>query len=146
MVEEIETEYLKERADQMEKKMIENFTAEEFSQLIKELKETGYEIKVNTKSKILRKEATAMFGGHPYITNELMKAIYIIADFATDNYEYRGKKGNRYHSTIVAEEKQNEYSRIVKGILEVLKPCYGKIGFQHNSRYVWKEPEEGDSL
>lgn len=115
--------------------MIEKFSDQELKQLIAELKEVGFEVKDNAKSYVVRQVAKEVFGGTPFICDEIRKGIFLITDFCTDNYE-RDKAGRNCSCKIVPESKSEEYREIIRGIFEAIKPHYGMIGFRDKKGYL----------
>ena len=114
--------------------MIEKYSEEEIRQLIRELRDYGFEVKKNTKVSVLGEEASGVLGGHPFIHGKLAGAIYTIADFATNNYEKRPSRNGGIPRTFacknVSDDRDQEYRRVIRGILETIKPHYGVVGFR----------------
>ena len=113
--------------------MIENFTDEELKILIKEIAEYKKDVGQRAKGYVLRDEAIKVLGGNPYIFDYLTSAILTIADYITDNYEYKRNKNGmkiRYKRKIVPEETREEYGEIIRGILNAIKYKYGMEGFR----------------
>jgi len=107
--------------------MIEKYTDEELKTIIKELRAVGYEVKQTSKQLLMKEEAVKIFGGDPFITHEIGGSIFRIADFITNNYELKNKnKTARKHIPGNIEER---YRSVVAGVLEVIKPYYGILGF-----------------
>lgn len=120
--------------------MIEKFSKEELEQIIKELQETGLTVKDNPKNRVITEEAVKVLGGRPFITSDIRKAINILADFVTDNYERKDCKNGKYQKralTTISKEKEDDYRKVARGIFETLKPYYGeKDGFCNNPRSI----------
>lgn len=112
--------------------MIEKFTKEELSEIIMDLKEAGYDVASNSKGMILKEEAEKIGLVKPYIANDIKKSIYVLADFCTENKKKIGQR--EYRKGLIPEDKQAEYRNICSGILKVIQPYYGMIGFQSRTR------------
>lgn len=115
--------------------MIENFTEEEIKQLIEELKPFRGKYEENSKTLILRQVANEVFGKPTYVCDAISRSMFAIADDVTDNYERIPPKSGKgipktYKRRNVPKESEDEYRRVLKGILEVLKPHYGKLGLR----------------
>ena len=113
--------------------MIENLTKEEITQLIDELREHGYEIQRSMKEALVQEECKKLNMGNAFVTTCIKKSIYTIADWATDNYtrhETRNGTPRTHANKFVPCEKEAEYRKIISGILEVIKPYYGRLGFE----------------
>lgn len=108
--------------------MIENFTKDEIKQLVRELNEVGYIVKKNGKGFVFSREVDELFGHATFVSADIKKPILELADIFTDNYTKKGK--NSYKNAEVGTNIETEYRRIIRGILEVLKPHYGKVGFR----------------
>lgn len=107
--------------------MIEKYTDEELKIIINELRAVGYEVKQTTKQMLMKEEAVKILGGDPFVCHEIGGSIFKIADFITDNYDRTtSKRTARKHITGNIEER---YRSIVAGVLEVIKPYYGMLGF-----------------
>ena len=107
--------------------MIEKYTDEELQTIIKELRAVGYEVKQTSKQLLMKEEAVKIFGGDPFVTHEIGGSIFRIADFITGNYDMKNKnKSARKHIPGNIEEK---YRTIVSGMLKVIQPYYGMLGF-----------------
>ena len=117
--------------------MIEMFTNEQIDILINDLKQNGYTIKEPTLEKakitILREEADKLDMGKIFAAKGVADLIYGAADMITDNYKktrvVNGKTYD-YRRTVVPAHLIDEYSKVVRAILEALKPWYGKLGFR----------------
>lgn len=116
--------------------MIEKFSKEELDQILKEVNELALAEKPNHKRRIVLEESSDVLGSRPFICSGLKSPIYAIADFITNNYERREVKGSNitrsYVQVLVPKEKENDYRKIVRGIIEVLKPYYGMEGFRQH--------------
>ena len=122
--------------------MIEKYTEEELQTIIKELRAVGYDVKKTSKQMVMKEEAIKIFGGDPYVSHEIGGSIFKMADFVTNNYDCKNKnKTARKHIPGNIEEK---YRAIVAGMLEVLKPYYGRPGFVDKSALPLREDKEDD--
>lgn len=105
--------------------ILERLSKEEIDQLLNELKIKGYDVKEQDKSKILKQEAREVYGCEIYASDELCHAIYAIADSVTDNYEKKGRTTHK-KKTVTADI-IDEYRKIVRELLIVLKPYFGTV-------------------
>ena len=103
-------------------------------EMIAELKSQGYVIKEPSgrlfKLKLLRLEADKLGMPNLFVTKEILDAFYIAADYATGNYTKKKTKSGWYancRNQFVREDMEDEYKRILRGFLEVMKPYYNKI-------------------
>lgn len=107
--------------------MIEKFSPSELEAIVRELKCSGYDLRPNSKANIFNDEVKQLFGNDVYVSQTLRNAIYQVADYITGNYE---KKGNAERKVLyVAPDKVEEYQKIIKGCLEVIRPAFGMTGF-----------------
>lgn len=107
--------------------MIENMSQKDITALLKELGDAGYVVKGNEKASILKSEAEKAFGCKVFITQEIRKNITELADKLTDNFDE--KAVNSVKRTYVPLAIDEEYRKIIRGILEVMRPYFGIIGF-----------------
>ena len=107
--------------------MAQNMNNQEIDQLIKKLEEAGYIVKGNDKATLFRSEAEKAFDCRVFVMQDLRSHILAIADFLTDNYEK--KQRNVVKRSNVPVPLEDEYRKIVSGILEVMRPYFGKDGF-----------------
>ena len=110
--------------------MIEQFTYEQIKTIIKELKASGYE--VTSKQMIMKEEAVKVFGGNPFVSQNISGSIFKIADFITENFEK--KEHNKVARRYIPGEIEETYRTIISGILKVLKPYYGMLGLRDMDR------------
>lgn len=112
--------------------MLDKLSQEERAVLIEELKACGYTVTISSKAAILRQELEKLGMVDCFIAQEVSRPIYLIADWATNNTEQK-RCGNGFRTEkkqTVDPDIENEYRTICKGILEVLKPYYGRDGFK----------------
>lgn len=107
--------------------MIENMSQKDITALLKELGDAGYVVKGNEKASVLKSEAEKAFGCKVFMTQDIRKSITDLADRLTDNYEEKRK--NTVRRSCVPLEIDEEYRKIVSGILEVMRPYFGMTGF-----------------
>ena len=107
--------------------MLERLSQEEIEQLLSELKDNGYNVTQMTKAVISNQEAKKIFGCNVFISGELKKAMYTIADKVTNNYEEKAKVTRKRQ--FVPQEIEKEYREIIRGIINAIKPYFGMIGF-----------------
>lgn len=105
---------------------IDTMSEEEIKSLVEELREYGYQVTMNSKGAIIRSEAEKLGMHNPFICSDLRKAITTIADRLLDNTNRTGIAKKR---GVVAGEIYDEYRHLVSGILSVMKPYYGRLGF-----------------
>ena len=108
--------------------ILDKLSNDEINELIAELKANGYYVRENLKGVILKQEAEKLGMHDMYISQEIKKSIYDIADWATNNKEKKGSK--EYKKGIVDASIDKEYREICNGILKILQPYYGRIGFK----------------
>jgi len=107
--------------------MIENMSQKDITALLKELGDAGYVVKGNEKASVVKSEAEKAFGCKVFITHDIRKNITDLADRLTDNYEEKSKITVR--RSCIPLEIDEEYRKIVSGILEVMRPYFGMTGF-----------------
>lgn len=111
--------------------MLERLSKEEIDQLLSELKENGYNVTQMTKGIVSNQEASKIFGCNVFISGELKKAMYTIADYVTNNYEKKGKITRKRQ--FIPHEIEKEYRQIISGIINAIKPYYGIVGFRERT-------------
>ena len=108
--------------------MIEGMSQKDIAMLLKELGDAGYVVKGNEKASLIKSEAEKIFACEVFITQNIRNSITELADWATDNFEK--KNARDYRRPVVPLVIDEEYRKIVSGILKVLQPYFGKIGFE----------------
>ena len=68
------------------------------------------------------------YGEQAFVCSELSGSMYRIADFLSENYRNKNRKGMKKVS--VAIELEEEYKSILVGILKAIQPYYGMLGFR----------------
>ena len=113
--------------------MLDKLSKDEINELIAELKASGYDVRENRKGAILEQEAEKLEMVDCYISQELKKSIHDIADWATNNKEEKKAKSGgisrTYKKATVDASIEKEYREICNGILKVIQPYYGRVGF-----------------
>lgn len=111
------------------KRMIEKFTSDELNIIRKEMIAHGY-ISVNTTKAYLLEQAKKRVGIIPYISPEVKKGMYDIADNITNNYTIRKSKScgvdrncKNHH---VPDEIQEKYLEVLMELCKALKPYINK--------------------
>lgn len=107
--------------------MIENMSQRDITLLLKELGDAGYVVKGNDKGSILKSEAEKAFGCKVFMTQDIRKSITDLADRLTNNYEENRK--NMVKRACVPLNIDEDYKKIIRGILEVMRPYFGMVGF-----------------
>ena len=126
--------------------MLENFSSDEIKKIVAELNEKGYVVKVNRKGELLEQESEALGMKDPFITKEVKDAIFALADWAADNYTKTPSKSGgavrKLKNKGVGSDIEEEYRRVLRGILKTIKPHFNKkVGFRDRS-VPWKGIEE----
>lgn len=108
--------------------MLEKLSSAELEQLLTELKDKGYDIHPKEKISLVYEEMNKLGMKDAYVSSEVSKPLYMIADLFTNNYteNARGKNANRVIPTSI----EPEYRRILNALLQVIKPYYGHQGFR----------------
>lgn len=113
---------------------LDELSKDEINELIAELKASGYDVRENRKGAILEQEAEKIGMVDCYICQELRKSIFDIADWATNNKEKKEAKNGglsrTYKKATVDASIEKEYREICNGILKIIQPYYGRLGFQ----------------
>lgn len=111
---------------------------DEINELIAELKASGYDVRENRKGSILEQEAEKLGMVDCYICQELRKSIFDIADWATNNKEKKevksGGVSRTYKKATVDASIEKEYREICNGILKIIQPYYGRLGFRGRNK------------
>jgi len=107
--------------------MLENMSQKDIFALLKELGDAGYVVKGNEKSSVVKSEAEKVFGCKVFMAEVIRKSITDLADFLTNNYEEKRK--NTIRRPFIPLGIDKEYREIVRGILEVMRPYFGRTGF-----------------
>lgn len=113
--------------------MIEKFTEDELRQIVKEIKEQ--KVLVNSdKAYVLRGLSEKVYGKRIFIGDDISSGIFGIADFLTDNYERRPRMNtkvlSRFRRKSLPKGREEEYKKICEGILKVIEPYAGMVGFR----------------
>jgi len=118
--------------------MLDKLSKDEINELIAELKASGYDVRENRKGVILEQEAEKLGMIDCYVCQELRKSIFDIADWATNNKEEKeaknGGPSRTYKKTTVDASIEKEYRRICNGILKIVQPYYGRVGFEQRGK------------
>lgn len=105
---------------------IDSMTREEIDSLILELKQQGYlqdpkyEFKKSAIYEALRKRGAKK----PYVSNNISKPIYSLADYFTNNYYISEKKKCSVKTLPEDAAKRKEYYEIVDGIIGAIYKYY----------------------
>ena len=114
--------------------MLDKLSKDEINELIAELKASGYDVRENRKGAILKQEAEKLGMVDCYVCQELRKSIFDIADWATNNKEEKASKNGNiprtYKKATVDASIEKEYRGICNGILKIIQPYYGRVGFR----------------
>ena len=112
--------------------MIESLTPEAIEMLIEELRIGGYiDVKEKSKAAMLKIAAEEAYGDDVFVCSELSGCLYKIADWLTENYRNKDKRGMK--KVTVDVELEEEYKDVLVGFLKVMQPYYGRVGFRSRS-------------
>lgn len=118
---------------------IDKLNNEEINELLAKLEQAGYSLNIADKARIMAQEINKLEIRKPQVVDKFRRAIYQIADEATVNYYYTGGEGVTQRTTKdVPVEKQEEYRRIVSGILKVIKPYCSRKNVLERARELDK--------
>ena len=76
----------------------------------------------------MKEVAGEIFGGEPFVCADIGGSIFKISDYILNNYEKRN--GKKYTRKNVPKNIEDEYKKIMSGLLTVIKPYYGMLGFR----------------
>ena len=117
---------------------LDELSKDEINELIVELRASGYDVRENRKGVILKQEAEKLGMIDCYICQELRKSIFDIADWVTNNTEKKAAKNGgisrTYKKATVDASIEKEYREICNGVLKIIQPYYGRLGFRSKLR------------
>lgn len=119
------------------KNELEEFVGFKINKCRKTIVSYGRETQVNVFTKIggcsemskskgaILKEEAEKFGLHgAWISGDLRKAIFLLADWATENYTEKGR--NTYRNQCVSKDKEERYRNICRSVLKLVEDRYNK--------------------
>lgn len=111
---------------------------DEVSEIVKELQRRGFielsktDYKANSLYMALKKRGAK----HPYISQDIRKPVFDLADYIFDNFEADGRKKIKRKTLPSDTLKRKKYIEFVDAIVEIIFPFYGKIGFREKETEV----------